>query len=703
LQEFLERNAYLFIHDERSQEERIMIIDERFYRTVAAAERRYYERRAEREETERKLQEKRPLEKIDTEERVAKRRRRLEVKGMQLHDEQIFERTLGRSDLMPINYLQLGLRVARCVTRIWIRDSNNQTLGYGTGFLVSPRLLLTNNHVLQDASEAINSLAQFNYQYDLGSNSIVAVAFELDPAAFFLTNKTLDYTLVAVRETDLDGNNVSAYGWLPLIEEEGKAILGEYMSIIQHPRGDAKQLAARENQLVDLLPDFLHYRTDTEPGSSGAPVFNDQWEVVGLHHSGVPRRNNNGEIVEWVANEGVRISRIVKDIKTRNVIDHQELLRAQLFDPPPQVPEVGSTQGSKLTDIAGNRFSLAPRLREDGSAVWSIPLEVSVHLGSSTISSQGISSLSIAAPAKPDGIAPLKQNGELRAALDELKEASRKPYYQEAKDKKDQKEYYKNINSTQNPVDFFRSLHDLLTDTHHTQPRYKPATQLYPWIELQPNLKLKSIYSGIQFDPEDFINEAFRIERELEARMAELQLKERFLEREDLKKEQEALDALEASLPYNCEHSVPQSWFEKEEPMRGDLHHLFACESNCNSFRGNTPYFDFPDEEEVIREDCGRREKNAQAGLSGFEPHAGKGTIARATLYFLLRYPGKINRSTEFTKERIQTLINWHKEFAVSLHEKHRNMAIFTKQSNRNPLIDHPEWVDKIDFARGLG
>ena len=55
---------------------------------------------------------------------------------------------------------------------------------------------------------------------------------------------------------------------------------------------------------------------------------------------------------------------------------------------------------------------------------------------------------------------------------------------------------------------------------------------------------------------------------------------------------------LEAQLPYNCEHVVPQSWFAHKEPMRGDLHHLFACESGCNSFRSNIPYFDFMENEE---------------------------------------------------------------------------------------------------------
>ncbi|HEV8149801.1 MAG TPA: endonuclease, partial [Gemmatimonadales bacterium] len=101
----------------------------------------------------------------------------------------------------------------------------------------------------------------------------------------------------------------------------------------------------------------------------------------------------------------------------------------------------------------------------------------------------------------------------------------------------------------------------------------------------------------------------------------------------------EALDALEAALPLNCEHVVPQSWFAKAEPMRGNLHHLFACEPRCNSFRGNTPYFHFADFPalEVIQDQCGRRDQDR------FEPQAGKGPVARATLYFLLRYPGRVD------------------------------------------------------------
>jgi endonuclease G len=165
--------------------------------------------------------------------------------------------------------------------------------------------------------------------------------------------------------------------------------------------------------------------------------------------------------------------------------------------------------------------------------------------------------------------------------------------------------------------------------------------------------------------------------------------------------------ALEAALPYNCEHVVPQSWFNKREPMRGDLHHLFACEIQCNSFRGNTPFFDFVDFDErtlppsiqgVIKGSCGKSE------TSKFEPARGKGAVARATLYFLLRYPGQINRTAnEYTPERITTLVDWHKAHPVDDYERHRNAEIFAKQGNRNPFIDFSEWANKVDFDRGLG
>jgi endonuclease I len=287
------------------------------------------------------------------------------------------------------------------------------------------------------------------------------------------------------------------------------------------------------------------------------------------------------------------------------------------------------------------------------------------------------------------------EQAELRTALAELEAAKSKPYFDEKKDKADRDAYYKGLPGTLSAAKLYDTLGDLLRKTHKNKPKYKPATNVYPWVDLQPNLKLKSVYSGVEFDPQELIQEDFRIDQERAARFREMVATEAVVGAERMAEE---LDLLEAQLPYNCEHVVPQSWFGKREPMRGDIHHLFACESGCNSFRGNIPYFDFADFEEAIREACGKRETNR------FEPSAGKGAVARATFYFLLRYPGEINAvDSEYPPERLKILLKWHTTNPVSQYERHRNQAIFAAQGNRNPLIDFPQWAKKIDFKRGLG
>jgi endonuclease G len=153
---------------------------------------------------------------------------------------------------------------------------------------------------------------------------------------------------------------------------------------------------------------------------------------------------------------------------------------------------------------------------------------------------------------------------------------------------------------------------------------------------------------------------------------------------------------LESELPYNCEHSVPQSWFGKREPMRGDLHHLFACESRCNGFRANTPFVEFADfgapptegaAPRVVRDQCGKSEGN------GFEPAHGKGAVARAVLYFAVRYPGLMD---EMPQARYPMLLTWHQQEPVSLWEKHRNTPISAHQGNRNAFIDRPDWAEEV-------
>src|SRR5262249_8566329 len=148
---------------------------------------------------------------------------------------------------------------------------------------------------------------------------------------------------------------------------------------------------------------FLHYKTDTAPGSSGAPLFNDRWEVVGLHHSGVPRKNAAGQIlavdgqvwhpemgeqrIDWIANEGIRISRIIADVREKPLQPaERRLLDGLLIVAPAPPHETRVVPVSVLDQVGGDPVSGAPSsasvaVAADGTATWTIPISVSVKIG----------------------------------------------------------------------------------------------------------------------------------------------------------------------------------------------------------------------------------------------------------------------------------------------------------------------------------
>ena len=256
----------------------------------------------------------------------------------------------------------------------------------------------------------------------------------------------------------------------------------------------------------------------------------------------------------------------------------------------------------------------------------------------------------------------------LQQALTELAAAKERVYLDDDADRAAAAGYYGDLEPS------FAALSALLESTHGVRPSYKPALELYPWVDLQPDKVLRSVYTSEEFDPAELIEEAAEIEQRRATLVAVSEAE------------------VEEMAPYNCEHVVPQSWFEHHEPMRGDMHHLFTCERNCNSFRGNTAYTDFPDYQEVVRDRCGKREP------TGFEPFQGKGRVARATLYFLLRYP----KLGVYSEETLGKILAWHEAEPVGEYERHRNAAIFERQGNRNPVIDHAEWAAEIAFAEGL-
>jgi endonuclease G, mitochondrial len=498
-----------------------------------------------------------------------------------------------------------------------------------------------------------------------------------------------------------------------------KILIGEHVNIIQHPKGQYKQFVSRANELVDVLKNHVHYVTDTEQGSSGSPVYNDQWEVVALHHSGVPRMENgqylakdgrswdgrDSDDIDWIANEGVRVSQIVRHIEARSLDRGGARLRDDLLNREPPSPLEAAQMAAHAADqsaggskiVNGTSRTQVEFAARPGVVSFTIPLHVTVELGApggptpnavdASPRALGGAGTAVGSPSLPAADSP-----ELARALAELEDARTRPYYDAQADGRARDLYYRDLNSDAGPAALFQGLHTLLRRTHKTELRYKPSLHVYPWVDLRPGSppSVRSIYSDKGFDPRELIEADLRLDAERE-RLRET------LKREDATALESALDLLEASTPYNCEHVVPQSWFAKREPMRGDLHHLFACDAHCNSFRGNTPYMDFPGVRDATMSGCGHRE------LTGFEPAAGKGKVARATLYFLLRYPEEISAEPRvLLRERVTLLLGWHRSEPIDAHERHRNAAIAELQHNRNPLIDHPEWAERIHFDAAL-
>lgn len=263
-------------------------------------------------------------------ERLAKRTRALTSDGV-TPSKLEFERILGSNDLVDLNYLERGLQVARAVCRIILIGPGGGDRGYATGFMVSPRLLLTNHHVFPSLAEADGAIAEFNYELDILGQPKPTTRFTIAPANYYWSNEELDFALVAINpQPELGSASLAEFGWLRLNPQVGKINETEFVSIIQHPGGSPKECSIRENQLIKIADWTLVYRSDTAPGSSGAPVFNDSWQVVGLHHSGVPDKDAEGRTlgpdgkpapdgatddqIKWVGNEGIRISCIVDRI-----------------------------------------------------------------------------------------------------------------------------------------------------------------------------------------------------------------------------------------------------------------------------------------------------------------------------------------------------------------------------------------------------
>jgi len=344
-----------------------------------------------------------------------------------LHGQFGRERIIGKNDLLSFDALLKAIAIGRFVGMVCQHaprpglGAEGELVPVATGSMVSPRLLLTNNHVLGSREEAARSVVKFDYQLGENGVALAVSTFELCPDAFFATDTALDYTLVAVASTAKEGAPLAHFGWNRLIGTEGKILKGYPVNIIQHPEGNYKQIVLGGNEVLELSQDDFLYDADTLPGSSGAPVFNREWEIVALHRRSVPHliegkivtkggqvwtRNIPESEIWWIGNLGTRVSSLVRHIKALPLDGEQSKLRRELIDNEPPNPFLVSQQAlgarsgaqAESTDagvVAGNvgnvgnvsKSSIANQTAHASTTIQvSVALELRIDIASVTLS-----------------------------------------------------------------------------------------------------------------------------------------------------------------------------------------------------------------------------------------------------------------------------------------------------------------------------
>lgn len=309
-------------------------------------------------------------------------------------------------DFQPASFLLIGAQVQRAVGYVEVMAADKACSG--TGFLVSPDLFITNQHVIENIAAAEGAQVTFDRQVDARGRPAATTSFRLAPerCAIFSAEDQLDYALVALGPRLAGVASPSDFGFCPLSNRPDKHFVGMNINIIQHPQGAPKMIAVRNNLLTHRTDRTLLYETDTDHGSSGSPVFNDMWEVIALHHFGEPfleRTDDAGQLIPDTVNEGIRISSIYNDLAARlgtlasdaralveTALSYDKVAPGPLADrllgpPRPTHPSEANLSGTGATGMTQDA------LRE---LKLSIPIEIIVRVGSGAAANLAVATAS---------------------------------------------------------------------------------------------------------------------------------------------------------------------------------------------------------------------------------------------------------------------------------------------------------------------
>jgi V8-like Glu-specific endopeptidase len=257
------------------------------------------------------------------------------------------EIVIGEDDTLGVEFLVRGAACAQSVARVRVHRHVNGVKRYlrgdepdwgmGTGWMIGPRLLITNYHVVEARKNAEGPASDDDFHLQVGATE-VEFDYSEDGAAVTVSRAVscesedfvLDYAVLRLDDVSV--------GRLPLrlrrnpIVRPPEQPLQERVNVLQHPIGGPMKLAFRDNFVITGEAERLSYLTDTAGGSSGSPIFDDAWHVAGLHRGW---RNIEGNPVKvWgkdirQENYGTPIGLILAHLAANSPDVHEEIRRGQ--------------------------------------------------------------------------------------------------------------------------------------------------------------------------------------------------------------------------------------------------------------------------------------------------------------------------------------------------------------------------------------
>jgi len=229
------------------------------------------------------------------------------------------QKVLDTTKYQSYKWLLLAMQHAKCIGRIW-----HGSKGIGTGFLVSGETLssvwskqqvfVTNNHVISEPKGHPHAIlpeqAKVTFDILFGSDG---KEFKVKEILWQSSIDKCDTTVLLLDEVITEMEYFNTTDSMPSTLNEDR------IYVIGHPNGGELSFSFQDNTLVDFDDRLLHYRSPTDPGSSGSPIFNEHWELIGLHHAGSKRMPKINGLGTHPANEGITLPAIRAAIEKSNI------------------------------------------------------------------------------------------------------------------------------------------------------------------------------------------------------------------------------------------------------------------------------------------------------------------------------------------------------------------------------------------------